>query len=173
MSWLNNCHTLKIIAPPSMVPEYLGADGKLNWLKVQPFLLQFHTSLKTHAFHETEPSGEYDPPRDGDPLTYASTFTDNTKNLVLQQNILNFDCLWRDLPFFTTREMDLTVLASDLEEGELSDEEEEGTVKPESSATASTQQATLAARTSFTLAKQEQPEISDHACMTDFQWECK
>ncbi len=61
-----------------MVPEYLNADGKINWLKVQSLLLQFDTPSKTHTFHETEPSGEYDPLKDGDPLTYAATFTDNT-----------------------------------------------------------------------------------------------
>ncbi len=143
------------------------------WLKVPPLFLQFDTPMMTHAFHETESSCEYNPLRDGDPLMYAASFTDNTKNPVLPQAMLDFEGLWRDLPFFIPQEMDLTVLAHDLEEGELRDDEEEGTIKPDSSVTASTQQASSAVSTPLTLAELELPEISDCAPMTDFQWECK
>ncbi len=77
MSCLGIRHTLSIIEPPQMLPEYLTATGEVDWLKVPPLQLPFKTPLETRAFHEENVTGPYDPLQDGDPLTCAASFIDN------------------------------------------------------------------------------------------------
>ncbi len=67
MSCLGIRHMLSIIE--HMLPEYLMAAGEVHWLNVPPLQLQFKTPLETHAFHEENATGPYDPLTDGDPLT--------------------------------------------------------------------------------------------------------
>ncbi len=124
-----------------MLPEFLMADGKVDWLKVPPLLLQFKTPFETHAFHEDKATGPYDLLTDGDLLTYAASFVNNTVTPIPAQVQLTYGCPWRNLEFFTPKEMDLTVLAQDLEEGELSAEEVPSTIQLATTVTASTQQA--------------------------------
>ncbi len=83
---------------------------------------------------------------------------------------LNYTCVWQNLDFFTPKELDLTMFARDFEEGELADEEKLSTIR---SATTSTQQASSAVSTGFTLEEQEPPAPSLCTPMTDFQWECR
>ncbi len=77
MSCLGICHTLSIIEPPRMLPEYLNAAGEINWLKVPQLQLPFKTPLETCAFHEENATGPYNPLQDSDPLTYVASFIDN------------------------------------------------------------------------------------------------
>ncbi len=173
MSCLGTHHLLSIIEP-QMLPEFLTADGKVDWLKVPPLQLQFKTPLETPAFvHKEKPTGLYDPLTDGDPLTYAASFANNPEEQIKPQVQLTYTCPWRKLEFFTPKELDLTVLAQDLEEGELGDGEVPSTIQLAMTTTATTQQASSAVSTGFMLEEQEPPERSNHAPMTDFQWECK
>ncbi len=66
---------------------------------------------------------------------------------------LPYTCAWRNLYFFTPKDLDLTVFARDLEDGELADAEELSTIR---SATACTQQASESATSiGFMLEEQE------------------
>ncbi len=173
MSCQNIHHLLRIIDPPQMLPQFLTANSKVDWLKVPPLLLQFKMPLQTHTFQEEKPTGPYDLLTDGDPLTYVARFVDNPAEQIKAQTRLTYDCPWRHLEFFTPKEMDLTILAQDLEEGELSAKEMPSTIQPATTVTASTQQASLAVSTGFMLEEQEPPERSNRAPVTDFQLECK
>ncbi len=174
MSCLGICHMVSIIEPPQMLPEYLMATGEVDWLKVPPLQLQFKTPLEAHAFDEENATGPYDLLTDGDPLMYAASFVDYPAAEIPTQVQLTYNCPWCNLEFFTPKELDLTVLAQDLEEGELGDEEEvPSTIQLAMTTTASTQQASSGASTGFMLDEQEPPACSNCAPMTDFQWECK
>ncbi len=129
--------------------------------------------LETCAFHEENATGPYDPLTDGDLLTYVASFVDNPAAQVPAQVQLTYNCPWRNLEFFTPKELGLTVLAQDLKEGELSAMDEVPCAIQQATTTASTQQASSAASTGFTPEEQEPPTCSDHAPMTHFQWECK
>ncbi len=85
-----------------------------------------------------------------------------------------YNCPWHELEFFTPRELDLTVLAQDIEEREVNAMDEvPSTIQQATTTTASTQQASSATSAGFTLEEQEPPTHSDHMPMTNFQWECK
>ncbi len=66
-----------------MLPEYLNAEGGVNWLKVLPLQLPFKTLLETRVFHENQGTGPYEPLQDGDPLTYVASFVDNPLTMIL------------------------------------------------------------------------------------------
>ncbi len=136
-----------------------------------PLQLPFKTPLETRTFHEDDATGPYDPLQDGDLLMYVAGFVDNPKTEVPLQVPLAYTCVWRNLDFFTPKDLGLMMLARDIKDGELAVEEEPSTLR---SATASTQQASESAvSTGFTLEEQEPSACSTHAPMTDFQWACK
>ncbi len=110
--------------------------------------------------------------RDGDLLLYAASFIDNPLGAIPYQAPLRYDGAWKDLDFFVRWELDITMIAQEMEEeaeeGELADEDEPCI----RSRTGSTQQPS-AADSNVTLGEQEPPDDSNRAPMTDFQWEQK
>ncbi len=172
MTSLNLHHLLSIIPPPQALPEYLTAEGTLNLLQIVLLQLSFQTPLEMWTFHEEQGTGLYELLRDGDPLTCAASFVDTMKNPVPVQTPLRYTCVWKNLEFFTRRELDISLFAHEMEteaeEGELADEDEPSIW----SATASTQHQS-AADSNVTLGEKELPGDSNHAPMTDFQWESK